>query len=150
MTEADVGVSTYYDNLETHFSYRTRLIDFLWSGTPVICTRGDVIAEMVESRSLGLVVPERDVDALTAALARLVDDDAFRARCRANLAAIRDELSWERALAPLVAFCRRPHSIARGKLFRAPDIASRTARYLQARGIEQIVTRADHARDKDA
>ncbi|MGE3599020.1 MAG: glycosyltransferase, partial [Dehalococcoidia bacterium] len=141
MLEADIGVSTYYENLETHFSYRTRLIDFLWAGTPVVCTRGDVIAEMVESRGLGFAVPQEDEDALTDALARLLDDADLRARCRANLAAIREELSWERALTPLVEFCRDPRPVARGKFFRTPDIASRTARYMHARVLEQVKSR---------
>jgi glycosyltransferase involved in cell wall biosynthesis len=143
MLEADIGVSTYYDNLETHFSYRTRLVDFLWAGTPVVCTRGDVIAELVEERGLGLTVPEQDVDALTTALARLLDDAAFRERCRANLRAVREELTWERTLAPLVEFCRQPAPIARGKWYRAPEVAARTTRYALARVQEQMQARRD-------
>ena len=143
MVEADIGVSTYYENLETHFSYRTRLIDFLWAGTPVVCTRGDVVAEMVEQRGLGLTVPERDEDALADALARLLDDPDLRARCRTNLAAVREEMSWEQTLAPLVEFCRNPQPVARGKWFRAPDLASRTARYLHARVLEQVKSRLE-------
>jgi glycosyltransferase involved in cell wall biosynthesis len=138
MLAADIGVSTYYENLETHFSYRTRLIDFLWAGVPVVCTRGDVVAAMVEQRGLGITVPERDVDALTAALTRLLDDDTFRARCRANIAAVREELAWEQTLAPLVEFCRAPRPIARGKWYRAPDLLSRTARYAYARLLERM------------
>ncbi|MBI2760599.1 MAG: glycosyltransferase [Chloroflexi bacterium] len=137
MVEADIGVSTYYDNLETHFSYRTRLVDFLWAETPVVCTRGDVIAEMVERRGLGVAVPEGDVDALEAALLRLLDDRDFYDGCKRNLRAIKDELQWERTLAPLVEFCRNETSIARGKWWRAPDLLSRTARYVLARAVER-------------
>lgn len=136
MVEADIGVSTYYDNLETHFSYRTRLIDFLWAQTPVVCTRGDVIAEMVERHGLGITVPERDVDALEAALIRLLDDAAFYTACKHNLRAIRDALRWERTLEPLVAFCRTDTHIARSKWARAPDLVSRVGRYLLARAME--------------
>lgn len=146
MAEADIGVSTYYDNLETHFSYRTRVVDFLWAGTPTVVTRGDVIAEMIERRGLGVAVPERDVDALAAALDRLLEDRAFYESCRRNLEAIRGELSWERALRPLIDFCRRDAEtggtgargagIARGKAWRAPDLTSRTARYAVARAVE--------------
>ncbi len=146
MVEADIGVSTYYDNLETHFSYRTRLIDFLWARTPVICTAGDVIAEMVEQRGLGVVVPERDVDALETALIRLLEDRVFYQACKNNLGAIQDELRWERTLAPLIEFCRRalsesgpPAVIARGKLVRLPELLTRTAGYVGARAIERVM-----------
>ena len=153
MVEADVGVSTYYDNLETHFSFRTRLVDFLWAETPVVCTRGDVIAELVERRGLGLTVPERDVDALAAALTRLLEDGEFYRTCKENLRAVKEELRWEQTLAPLVEFCRRDFAaagrgrsatIARGKWSRAPDLLSRTARYLFARTVESA--RAAQAR----
>ena len=142
MVEADIGVSTYYDNLETHFSYRTRVVDFLWAGTPVVCTRGDVVAALVERRGLGLTVPAQDIDALESALSRLLDDAKLYRACKDNVHAARDELRWERTLAPLVAYCRRELSspgsatIARGKLTRTPDLLSRTARYLYARAME--------------
>jgi glycosyltransferase involved in cell wall biosynthesis len=141
MVEADIGVSTYYDNLETHFSYRTRMVDFLWAETPLVCTRGDVIAEMVERRGLGIVVPEQDVDALEAALNRLLEEREFYAACKRNLGAVKAEMTWERTLAPLVEFCRRDVSIARGKWWRAPDLAGRTARYVAARAVERIQAR---------
>lgn len=153
MAEADIGVSAYYDNLETHFSYRTRLVDFLWAETPVVCTRGDVIAELVERRELGIAVPERDVDAMTAALLRLIEDRAFYDRCKGNLRALKPELAWERQLSPLIAFCRRDAAskgrgaaIARGKWWRAPDLLSRTARYALARAVEKGLVWASRRR----
>lgn len=145
--EADIGVSTYYDNLETHFSFRTRLVDFLWAGVPIVCTHGDVIAALVAERGLGLVAPEEDEEALAAALARLLDDAPFREQCRANIVALRDALTWEQTLAPLVEFCRQPDSVARGKWSRAPEVAGRAARYMQARVLEQLATRAERLRD---
>jgi glycosyltransferase involved in cell wall biosynthesis len=153
MAEADIGVSAYYDNLETHFSYRTRLVDFLWAETPVVCTRGDVIAELVERRELGVAVPERDVDAMTTALWRLIEDRAFYERCKDNLRALKPELAWERQLSPLIAFCRRDAAskgrgaaIARGKWWRAPDLLSRTARYALARAVEKGLVLASRFR----
>lgn len=152
MAEADIGVSAYYDNLETHFSYRTRLVDLLWAETPVVCTRGDVIAELVERREVGIAVPERDVDAMTAALLRLIEDRDFYERCRRNLRALKPELAWERTLAPLIAFCRqdaarrgRGAAIARGKWWRTPDLFSRTARYVLARAVEKGLVLAGRA-----
>lgn len=140
MVESDIGVSTYYDNLETRFSYRTRLMDFLWAQTPVVCTRGDVIAEMVERHGLGITVPERDVDALEAALNRLLEDADLYAACKRNLRAISDELQWDRTLQPLIEFCRAEDHIARSKLGRAPELISRLARYIYARAIETALS----------
>jgi glycosyltransferase involved in cell wall biosynthesis len=101
---SDVGVSTYFDNLETHFSFRVRYLDLLWASLPIVCTRGDVVSEMVQDEGLGAALPAGDVDALAAALDRLADP-ALRAKCRENMARVRSRFRWEHTLEPLVQFC---------------------------------------------
>jgi hypothetical protein len=44
----------------------------------------------------------------------VIEDDAFRSTCRANVAAAAPEFSWSKVLQPLTEFCRHPH--------RAPDL----------------------------
>ena len=34
LLDADVGVSTHLDHAETAYSFRTRLLDYLWAGLP--------------------------------------------------------------------------------------------------------------------
>ncbi len=106
LIEADIGVCTYMTNLETHFAYRVRLIDLIWAETPIICNKGDTVAEMVEANGLGLTVPQGDVEALADAIVRILDDESSRARFSANERALKRDLSWEQALAPLIKFCR--------------------------------------------
>ena len=108
LLEADVGVSTHRDHFETRLSFRTRMLDYIWTGLPIVCTRGDVFAELVETRGLGLTVPPEDVPALASALARLVDEPALREQCRDRLRALADEMRWQRVLQPLAAFCANP------------------------------------------
>src|SRR5439155_13800601 len=71
LLEADVGVSTHLDHLETAYSFRTRVLDYLWASLPIVATRGDALAELIEERQLGLTVPPGDVDALEHAMSRL-------------------------------------------------------------------------------
>jgi GT2 family glycosyltransferase len=114
LLDADIGVSTHYDHVETAFSFRTRILDYLWVGLPIVTTGGDSFADLISSRPLGLTVPAEDVDALEAALFTLLDDAELRARCSANSVAVADELRWSKVLTPLVEFCREPR--------RAPDL----------------------------
>ena len=91
LREADLGLSTHREHLETHFSFRTRMLDYLWAGLPIVCTRGDHFAALVEERGLGAVVPPGDAAALAQAIDGLVDDsDAGRARREAVQSRIRD------------------------------------------------------------
>lgn len=109
LTEADAGVSTHMSHLETTFSFRTRILDYLWAGLPMVVTEGDSFAELVEEEALGLVVPAQDVTALALALERVLYDDDFAAAARRNVERVREDFAWEKSLAPLEAFVRSPH-----------------------------------------
>lgn len=109
LLEADAGVSTHYDHIETTFSFRTRILDYMWANLPIVTTRGDSFGDLVGAEGMGVSVPERDVDALANALESMLYDDEAIAEARKNVSRIREEFTWERALAPLVEFCRDPH-----------------------------------------
>ncbi|MBC7761020.1 MAG: glycosyltransferase [Candidatus Saccharibacteria bacterium] len=108
LLESDAGVSTHFSHIETTFSFRTRILDYLWAGLPMVVTEGDAFAELVEQERLGIVVPATDVDALADALERVLFDDSFAEECRANVARAREQFYWGRVLAPLVAFIDDP------------------------------------------
>ncbi len=57
LAAADLGVSAHPDHLESRFAFRTRLLDYLWAGLPIVSTRGDVLGDLVERRGLGAAPP---------------------------------------------------------------------------------------------
>ncbi len=109
---ADAGVSTHHLHVETTFSFRTRILDYLWAGLPMIVTEGDSFAELVAQEGLGVVVPAGDVDALAAAIREVLFDDDARARYAAAVARVRERFTWDRTLAPLLDFCDAPRHAA--------------------------------------
>jgi glycosyltransferase involved in cell wall biosynthesis len=125
--EADISVCTYFEGLETNFSLRTRFMDIFWAETPLICTRGDVLAEMVQDKKLGVAVKEQDVGAVADAIRRLVDDREFFEQCKRNIQAAKKCLVWEVALGPLIEFCKNGESIAKPKNQRITPLVSRVA-----------------------
>ena len=108
LADADVGVSTHVLHAETAFSFRTRMLDYLWAGLPIVCTEGDEFAGIVEREGLGRVVREGDRSGLAAAIRALLSDPAELARCRAAAAVTAERFRWQRALAPLVNYCADP------------------------------------------
>jgi glycosyltransferase involved in cell wall biosynthesis len=104
--QAACALSTHADHLEAHFAYRTRLLDCVWAGLPIVCTSGDDLAERVEREQLGAVAPPGDVDALSASLERVLarGRDAY---C-ANLKAAAEEQTWERVAQPLLRWISDP------------------------------------------
>ena len=87
LLDADVAVSIHLDNLETRFSFRTRVLDYLWARRPMILTGGDALGELVAARGLGITVAPGDVDAIAAALVQLLSDGPARGGLRADTGA---------------------------------------------------------------
>jgi glycosyltransferase involved in cell wall biosynthesis len=112
LADSDVGVSAHLDHVETEFSFRTRILDYIWAGLPIVCTSGDSLGRLVASRQLGITVPPGDVVAMADALDRASADDDLRATAAANLAQLAEEMQWDRMLEPLLEWVRRPRHAA--------------------------------------
>jgi glycosyltransferase involved in cell wall biosynthesis len=107
LLDADVGVSLHLDHIETAYSFRTRILDYLWAGLPILATSGDSLASTIEQRGIGVVVPPEDPEAVAQALLTLSDErtrEAMGDQARATA----QELTWNRCAAPLVKFCAHP------------------------------------------
>lgn len=108
LLEADVGVSTHLMHLETAYSFRTRLLDYLWAGLPIVSTEGDGFAGVIRASGVGRVVPAEDPVTLANVLAELLVDDAVRKGCAQASRDLAARYTWEQALEPLMRFCRHP------------------------------------------
>ncbi len=112
LLEANAGVSTHFSHVETTFSFRTRILDYLWAELPMVVTEGDHFADLVRAEGLGIVVAAQDVDALADALEKILFDTKFAAAAKTNIARVRQLYTWEVVLAPLVEFVADPHHAA--------------------------------------
>jgi glycosyltransferase involved in cell wall biosynthesis len=119
LLEADVGASLHFDTLETQLAFRSRVLDYVRAGLPVIASRGDATSELVARYELGLVVDFGDVEGVAHALHTLLGEP--RGARAEGFAAARAALSWERAAQPLVAFCRAPCRAADRQATSAPS-----------------------------
>jgi hypothetical protein len=110
LREVDVLVSPHRPSLETRLSLRTRYLDALAAGCPVIASEGGTVARLLERHRAGCVVPAGDPAALALALRSVAATGG--SEHRAGAAELVGEFAWERALAPLVGFCRNPRQDA--------------------------------------
>jgi glycosyltransferase involved in cell wall biosynthesis len=108
LAEADIGVSAHFDTLEARFAFRTRVLDYLWAGLPIVTTGGDVFGDLVESESLGAALPPRNVEAWVAALSTLLDDDRARLATRDRVATVRERFEWRRVIEPMLQLLAVP------------------------------------------
>jgi len=115
LLDADVAVSAHLAHVETRFSFRSRVLDYIWAGLPMVLTGGDSLAEEVAAEHLGVEVPAGDVDAMEEGLALMLAFPPPRER----FSAMARRYRWERVAEPLVEFCRAPR--------RAPDLLVKRA-----------------------
>ena len=116
LLDADLGVSTHFHHIETAFSFRTRILDYLWAGLPTVATGGDTFGTLIAQHNLGRVIEPEDVEGLEAALEEMLFDEAAIAEVKAAVKVFADDYRWNNVLRPLVEFCRFPR--------RAPDLAA--------------------------
>jgi hypothetical protein len=102
LAEEDVGVSAHFDDIEARFAYRSRLLDCVWARVPVVTTGGDVLGDLVAERGLGRVVAAGDITGFASAIDELLRDEDSGRAIRKNMDEVARELTWERAVEPLM------------------------------------------------
>ena len=108
LLESDAGIITHPLHLETRFSFRTRVLDYIWAGLPVISTEGDFFSDLINSEKIGIVVKEKDPQSIADAIIKIADDKALYESIVKNLSRISGEYSWEKVCGPLIRFCQDP------------------------------------------
>lgn len=108
LLEADLVVSTYYTNLETKYSMRTRMLDCIWTEIPMIVTKGDYFSDLISINNLGAVVEEQDILGLKESIIKILDNPKKIKEIKVNIKQIRHNYTWEKNINPIVEFCKKP------------------------------------------
>jgi hypothetical protein len=105
LRDVDLLVAPHRPSLETRLSLRTRFLDALAAGCPVVTSEGGAMSRLLAEHRAGWIAPPGDAPALARTLAEALDGPAARQDGARELVAA---FHWDRVLAPLVRFCREP------------------------------------------
>lgn len=111
LLESDLALTLHHDTLETRLAFRSRVLEYIWAGLPIVATRGDATSDLVAHYDIGAVVDYGDIDGVCEAILRLLETD--RKTFAERFERARKELTWKQAAQPLIEFCHHPR--------RAPD-----------------------------
>src|SRR3989344_4644975 len=109
LLRSSIGISTHLDNLETRFSFRTRILDYLWAELPIITTKGDSMADLVEIKNLGRVVDYRDISAIENSILDLLDDKDEVYKIKNNISLVKKEFEWDEIAKVIVKIIETNH-----------------------------------------
>ena len=110
LLEADVGVSLHLTSLETQLAFRSRVMDYIRAGLPMVVTGGDATSDIVRDHGLGLVVDYGDEAGIAEAILVLLGQ--ARSAWQDRFSQVRPMFTWERVAQPLIQFCANPHRAA--------------------------------------
>ncbi len=107
LREVDLMVSPHRAGLESDLALRTRFLEALAAGCPVVASDGGTIARLLREHGAGWVVPPEDPEALAEALRDVLAGSEVEPR-RAAGWRLAEAHRWPRVLAPLVDFLAAP------------------------------------------
>lgn len=101
LNRATVLAVLHHDGEEADLSFRTRALDGVWAGVPLLLSEGGEVSHLAQTHGWGEVVPVGDVATTAAALKRLLDDE-HHARCRRALIESSSAWRWPELARPLI------------------------------------------------
>ena len=105
---ADLAVVTHRPGLETDLSLRTRMVDLLWLGLPIVATEGGAMSRIVAAVGAGRTVTPGDPADLAEAVCGLLADAAARRRASEAGRRWAAGRSWRSLAGPLLDFAAGP------------------------------------------
>jgi len=105
---SDLGVVTHRPGLEAFLSLRTRLVDLLWLGLPVVATDGGTMSRVLRETGAGEAVPPGDPQALVSAVLGLLESPARRRAASVAGRRWAAGRTWGHVARPLLRFAEAP------------------------------------------
>lgn len=113
-----VGVSLHRDTVESGYAYRTRLLDLLWAGIPIVVTRGEYLGDLAVNSGAALSVPPGSASAVADAIRKIWTSPQLASAMSEAGQKLARALSWA-SRAP--AFCDRLQEVRKqGLVLRRP------------------------------
>jgi glycosyltransferase involved in cell wall biosynthesis len=147
--DADLGVIAHHSTLETRYSFRTRVLDYIWAGLPVLCTEGDHFAKEIETHAMGAVARYGSVEDWV----RLIEEHSVPERridAGARVVAYANNHRWSCSVAPLVPVLDRlvpsaDRTLVRSGLLallghRLPSLVLRASRAFERGGLGALAS----------
>ena len=144
LLDADVGISGHFDNPETRFSFRTRMLDYLWCGLPIIATKGDVFGDALNVERIGISVDFEDEDGWVHAIASMMNDRKAIESVRLEVFRYSESFRWDRVVNPLVERCETitpsaDRALVRDHYTRSAGLLYRLRRVYASGGIRSVL-----------
>lgn len=108
LLESDIGISTHFDHMETRYSFRTRILDYLWSNLPFITSDKDYFAQLCNEKKLGCVANCNDYISIYENIKVMLDNDYIN-ECKKNILNVKEKFFWQNCFKELEKYCENTY-----------------------------------------
>lgn len=112
--DADVAVVATKGGPENELAWRTRMIDYIWAGLPVVTTGEDPVSALLLEEGAAVRCKEPTAEGLSEVLMQLLTDEHQLSGLAKRSRLLRERLSWDQVARPVARL------VATG--YRAPDV----------------------------
>jgi hypothetical protein len=144
LLDCDIAVSAHFDSVESRFSFRTRILDYLWAGCPIITTCGDELSELLDKHKCGFTVGYKDIKGWSSAIEQLFNNPDKLKEAGNNSETLSHQFIWNKVAMPLIAYCHNPHHLPVFKRVNKPSIFTRAAAVYERGGADLVIKRSKH------
>lgn len=99
----DLIVTINREGMENEFAWRTRLVDYVWSGAPVATNGGDPLGEALIGHGAAIRLDAGSPERMAGELSSVLGDRERLAALGSAMREFRNRIHWSRAVAPLAA-----------------------------------------------
>ena len=108
LAQVSCALCLAHDGIEHRLAQRTRLLDLLSAGVPIVCTQGDALGDLAVRAGAAISVAPGDAAAAARAVARFLGDAGARRSHAEAGRLLAAEMAPERTLAEAVAWLAAP------------------------------------------
>jgi glycosyltransferase involved in cell wall biosynthesis len=99
---ADAVISLNQPGEENIYSWRTRVMDYVWGALPMLTNGGDPLSDYLLSEGAALKLSTSEEEVLSG-IKQLLEDKPTLSRVKENLLVTREKFHWEKVVSPIVS-----------------------------------------------
>lgn len=97
-----IGISLHYDNLETRYSFRTRILDYLWADLPFVASKNDYFDDLNKKYDISTTIECDSVEAIETGILNLVNNQKEYETKKENIKMAKQIFLWKNVCVDLI------------------------------------------------
>lgn len=105
--ESDVVINLHHKTKETIYSWRTRIVDYIWGELPIISTGGDEVTQYLANNKASIILKNNETEELSKIIEEVYHDKNILINMKNNIKTLKKEFYWNSITQNMADFINR-------------------------------------------